>query len=164
VTLPPLVIDADALNALAEVDEWWTALPENSVLTPHPGEMGRLMDVEAHVVNEDRLTVAMAKAVEWKQIVVLKGAFTVVAAPDGRATVIPFANPGLATAGTGDVLAGSIVGLLAQGTEPFDAAVCGTYLHGLAGQIVTAKMGHAGPLAGDLLPALPQAIRHVKGQ
>jgi hydroxyethylthiazole kinase-like uncharacterized protein yjeF len=162
VELPPLVVDADGLNALSEADKWWTALPPNSVLTPHPGEMGRLMGASAGDVNEDRLAVAITKAADWNQIVVLKGAFTVVAAPDGRATVLPFANPALATAGTGDVLAGSIVGLLAQGLTPFDAALCGAYLHGLAGHIVRERMGDAGLLAGDLLPALPQARRRLE--
>jgi NAD(P)H-hydrate epimerase len=162
VALPPLVIDADALNALAEAELWWTYLPANSVLTPHPGEMGRLMDAETESVNADRIAVASVKAAEWKQIIVLKGAYTVVAAPDRRTTVIPMATPALATAGTGDVLAGAIVGLLAQGMEPFDAAVCGAYLHGLAGEIVAKGMGDAGALAGDLLPALPQAIWLLK--
>ena len=162
VDLPPLVLDADALNALSEAKKWWTALPPNSILTPHPGEMGRLMGTDARTANADRVAVAAAQAAEWKQVVALKGAFTVVAAPDGRTTVIPFANPALATAGTGDVLAGAIVGLLAQGLEPFDAAVCGAYLHGLAGEIVADRMGNAGALAGDLLPNLPQAISSLK--
>jgi NAD(P)H-hydrate epimerase len=162
VRLPPLVVDADGLNALSEADRWWMALPPGSILTPHPGEMGRLMGASAGDVNRDRLAVALTQAAKWHQIVVLKGAYTVVAAPDGRATVLPFANPALATAGTGDVLAGSIVGLLAQGLAPFDAALCGAYLHGLAGQIVRERIGDAGLFASDLLPALPQAIRRLK--
>jgi NAD(P)H-hydrate epimerase len=159
--LPSLVIDADGLNALAEAEQWWTYLPENSILTPHPGEMTRLIKADKNIVAEDRVSVAREQASKWKQIVVLKGAYTVIAAPDDRATVIPFANPGLATAGTGDVLAGAIVGLLAQGLEPFDAAICGAYLHGLAGQIVAGQMGNAGMLASDLLPVLPQAIAEL---
>ena len=162
VDLPPLVLDADALNALAELGDWWTCLPQNSILTPHPGEMARLMHRDRPDGDEDRIALASTQAGEWRQIVVLKGAHTVVAAPDGRAMVIPFANPGLATAGTGDVLAGAIVGLLAQGLAPFEAAVCGAYLHGLAGQIVAEQMGTAGSLAGDLLPALPQAILRLR--
>ena len=156
--IPPLVIDADGLNALAEAEDWWTSLPQNCILTPHPGEMARLTGLEHARINEDRIGIAREYAAKWDQIVVLKGAFTIVAAPDGRATLIPFANPGLATAGTGDVLAGAITGLLAQGSVPFDAAVCGAYLHGLAGSIVTDQIGEAGTLAGDLLPALPRAI------
>jgi NAD(P)H-hydrate epimerase len=162
--LPPLVIDADALNALAAVEEWWTYLPSGSVLTPHPGEMARLTGLEKEEVNRDRLAIAVAKSAEWRQTLVLKGAFTVVAAPDGRATVVPFATAALATAGTGDVLAGSIAGLLAQGLEPYDAALCGAYLHGLAGQMLAQEMGDAGTLAGDLLPRLPRAIRVLNGR
>jgi hydroxyethylthiazole kinase-like uncharacterized protein yjeF len=161
-TLPPLVIDADALNALSEAVRWWTALPANTILTPHPGEMGRLMAADAATVNADRLAVATDKAAQWNHVIVLKGAFTVVAAPDGRTTVIPFANPILATAGTGDVLAGAIVGLLAQGLEPFDAAVCGAYLHGLAGELLSEWAGDVGALSGDLLHMLPQAIGRLK--
>jgi len=164
-TLPALVIDADALNALADAPDWWSCLPENCILTPHPGEMARLtgtMPGEA-----DRVDAARQAALTWRQVVVLKGAFTVVAAPDGRVTVIPFANPGLATAGTGDVLAGAVLGMLAQGLKPFEAAVCGAYLHALAGDIAVQQMGiplqgAAGLLAGDLLPALPQAIGQTR--
>jgi len=164
VALPSLVIDADGLNAMAEAENWWTYLPDNSILTPHPGEMSRLTGTDTR--NEDRIAVAREKASEWKQVVVLKGAYTVVAAPDGRVAVIPFANPGLATAGTGDVLAGAIVGLLTQGLKPFEAAACGAYLHGLAGQIVVEQIGMSckqasGLLAGDLLPALPRAMKRL---
>jgi NAD(P)H-hydrate epimerase len=162
VTLPPLVIDADALNALSEAEQWWVSLPRNSVLTPHPGEMGRLMGANATIVNEDRIAAATSRAAEWHQVIVLKGAFTVVAAPDGRTTVIPFANPILATAGTGDVLAGSIAGLLAQGLAPYEAAICGAYLHGAAGEILSEGYGRSGAMAGDLLHALPQAMDRIK--
>jgi NAD(P)H-hydrate epimerase len=159
--LPPLVIDADGLNAIARAQQWWKSLPANSILTPHPGEMSRLTGVEAKEINEDRIAVAQERAEEWQQVVVLKGAYTVVAAPDGRTMLMPFANPGLATAGTGDVLAGAIVGMLAQGLAPYDAAVCGAYLHGLAGEIAAGRTGAAGVLAGDLLPALPEAIQSL---
>jgi NAD(P)H-hydrate epimerase len=161
-SLPPLVIDADALNALSLVTEWWRHVPMQSILTPHPGEMGRLMGVDTAAVNEDRIVTAAEQAAVWGQVVVLKGAYTVVAAPDGRATVIPSSTPALATAGTGDVLAGSIAGLLAQGLAPYDAALCGAYLHGLAGIMLQDQVGDAGALAGDLLPLLPQAIRQVR--
>lgn len=158
VDLPPLVIDADGLNALADAEEWWSYLPGNTILTPHPGEMARLSGLEVQEIEGDRLAAARDYAARWGQVVVLKGAFTVIAAPDNRLVVMPFANPALATAGTGDVLAGAIVGILAQGLSPFDAAVCGAYLHGLAGEIVADRVGAAGALAGDLLPALPRAI------
>ena len=104
---------------------------------------------------------ATRAAAEWRQIVVLKGAHTIVAAPDGRAAISPYANPLLATAGTGDVLAGAIAGLLAQGMEPFEAAGCGVYLHGLAAEELGEDFGDRGMLASDLLPALPRAIRTV---
>jgi NAD(P)H-hydrate epimerase len=164
-TLPPLVIDADALNALARVDKWWRHLAPNSILTPHPGEMGRLMGgVTAQSVNADRISLAADKATEWDQVIVLKGAYTVVAAPKGPATVCPFSTPALATAGTGDVLAGSIAGLLAQGLAPYEAALCGVYLHGLAGKMVEAQVGAAGAVAGDLLPLLPRAIQALTSE
>jgi NAD(P)H-hydrate epimerase len=160
--LPHLVIDADGLNALAKADEWWEALPDSCILTPHPGEMARLTGLEASEINEDRIAIAREYAEKWEQVVILKGAYTVVAAPDGRITVMPFANPGLATAGTGDVLAGVTLGMLAQGLAPYDAAVCGTYVHGLAGEIAAERVGRAGMLAGDLIPAIPEAIRRLK--
>jgi NAD(P)H-hydrate epimerase len=94
--------------------------------------------------------------------VVLKGAFTVVAGPDGRVMVLPFANPALATAGSGDVLAGAIVGLRAQGMAAFEAAVAGSYLHGLAGELARADLGDMGVVAGDLPPRLPLALRQIR--
>lgn len=158
--LPPLVVDADALNALAEVDGWAARLPRPSVLTPHPGEMARLMRLQDKAsIGEDRIGVAQRMAAEWGHVVILKGAFTVVAGPDGRTVVLPFANPALATAGSGDVLAGAIVGLLAQGLAPFEAAACGAYLHGLAGEMARRDVGNAGVVAGDVLAHLPAAIR-----
>ena len=160
ITLPALVIDADGLNALAKIDRWWEYLPPHSILTPHPGEMARLTSSENE--NRERIALAAEKAAAWQQIVVLKGAYTVIAAPDGAIAALPFANPALSTAGSGDVLAGCIVGLLAQGLAPFEAAVCGAYLHGLAGARVAARLGVAGTLAGDLLPELPGAIASLK--
>jgi len=164
-SLPPTVIDADALNHLAKIDQWWKALrPEQAVLTPHPGEMARLLRSSVQKVQADRIGTAQAAAQEWGQVVVLKGAHTIIAAPDGRVAVNPFATSALATAGTGDVLAGAIVGLLAQGLTPFDAAVVGCYLHGLAGEIAAADIGETGVVAGDLLFTLPLAIAEVLGE
>jgi hydroxyethylthiazole kinase-like uncharacterized protein yjeF len=162
--IPPLVVDADGLNALAllEGEDWWRRLPANSVLTPHPGEMARLMGVETSEVLADRLGIAGEMAREWGHVVVLKGAHTVVADPGGTVVVQPFSTPALATAGTGDVLAGAIVGLLAQGLAPFDAAVAGAYRHGLAGSWAEKEVGSAGAVASDLLPLLPQAIAAVR--
>ncbi|MBU0493956.1 MAG: NAD(P)H-hydrate dehydratase [Chloroflexi bacterium] len=159
--LPPTVVDADGLNALAAVEGWPARVNRKCrlVLTPHAGEMARLTGLDAPAIEADRIETARRHAAEWGQVVVLKGAHTVVAAPDGRAMVSPFANPALATAGTGDVLAGAIVGLLAQGLAPFDAAVCGVYLHARAGELVRDELGAAGAVADDLLPRLPLAIR-----
>jgi len=98
----------------------------------------------------------------WQKTVVLKGAHTLVASPDGGAKISPIANPGLASAGTGDVLSGVIAGLLAQGVSRHAAAACGVYLHGVAGEMVKAELGEAGMVAGDLLPALPRVIKKIK--
>ncbi len=161
-SLPPLVVDADALNALSEIEGWHEHLPRNSILTPHPGEMARLCGLSTKEVQVRRWELAREKAKEWGQIILLKGAYTVVAAPDGRFAVLPFANPALATAGSGDVLAGAIVGLLAQGLEPFEAAVCGAFLHGLAGEFARADIGEAGVVAGDLVEQLPRVIQALR--
>jgi hydroxyethylthiazole kinase-like uncharacterized protein yjeF len=163
-TLPPLVVDADGLNALADADHWWKVLPTETVLTPHPGEMARLIggEVTAREIQADREGVAQRMAVEWNVVVVLKGAFTVVADPAGRVMVLPFANPALATAGSGDVLAGAIVGLRAQGMAAYEAAVAGAYLHCLAGELARAELGDMGVVAGDLPRWLPEALKRVR--
>lgn len=163
--LPPVVIDADGLNNLAKIDEWWRKLrSEQVIITPHPGEMARLRNTEVADIQDDRIGAAREAAEEWGQVVVLKGAYSIIAAPDGRSTINPFAEPALATAGTGDVLAGAIVGMLAQGLSTYDAAVAGCYLHGLAGQLVAGELGSAGAVAGDLLLALPYAIQELRGE
>jgi hydroxyethylthiazole kinase-like uncharacterized protein yjeF len=161
--LPPLIVDADGLNLLSEIDAWWNLLPANTVLTPHPGEMARLTGLERAEVQAQRLPLAQEKAAEWDCIVLLKGAYTVIAAPDGQTCVLPFAEPALATAGTGDILAGAIAGLLAQGTAPFEAAVAAGYLHGLAGRLVAEGLGTARSItAQDVLLALPEAVSTIE--
>ncbi|MBN1991302.1 MAG: NAD(P)H-hydrate dehydratase [Anaerolineae bacterium] len=162
--LPPLGLDADALNILAQQNEWWKLLPPHCILTPHPGEMARLTGVTPQEVQAARLETACEMAAKWNQIVLLKGAHTIIAAPDGRTMVLPFANPALAKAGSGDVLAGAIVGLLAQGLAPFAAAEAGAYLHGLCGEIAREHLGVAAVVAGDLLGFLPMAMREVRGE
>ncbi|GAB4538651.1 MAG: bifunctional ADP-dependent NAD(P)H-hydrate dehydratase/NAD(P)H-hydrate epimerase [Anaerolineae bacterium] len=163
VKLPPLVVDADGLNLLARIEKWWTQLPAETILTPHPGEMARLMGCETAEVQADRIGCATRMAAEWGHVVVLKGAYTVVAAPAGQVTVLPFANPAMATAGSGDVLAGAIVGMRAQGLAPFEAALVGAYLHGLAGELARSSLGDAGVVAGDLMGFLPLSISRLKG-
>jgi len=159
--LPPIVIDADGLNLLSETPDWHARISSPAVVTPHAGEMRRLTGTHARPQGAERIEQARRAAREWNKVVVLKGAYTVVASPDGKAMVSPFANPALATAGTGDVLAGVIVGLLAQGAPPEQAAALGVFLHGSAGESVRARMGEAGAVAGDLLPELPLSIKSL---
>jgi len=157
--LPPVVIDADGLNLLAKIENWPSLLPPNTILTPHPGEFGRLAGVETPDVQANRLAQARQRAAEWNTIVVLKGAHTVIAAPDGRLAVSPFASAALARAGTGDVLGGMIASLLGQGLEPFDAALCAVWLHGAAGERAAAcATTPTSIVAGDLLAHLPHAF------
>jgi NAD(P)H-hydrate epimerase len=157
--LPPVVVDADGLKLLAQIDGWARRLPAGAVLTPHPGEMAVLTGLDKDAIEADRLGTALKFAADWGHVVVLKGAFTVVAAPDGRATVMPFATAALATAGTGDVLAGAVAGLLAQGLAPYEAAAAGAYLHGLAGVLAAQALGStAAVMAGDVLDGLIEAM------
>jgi NAD(P)H-hydrate epimerase len=155
------VVDADALNALSKTRGWQRQIAASCILTPHPGEMARLLGTTVEEVQRDRLNVAMKAAAEWGHVVVLKGAHTIIAAPDGRAAISPYANPLLATAGTGDVLAGVIAGLAAQGMAPFEAAACGVYIHAFAAEELSEELGERGMLASDLLPAIPRAIRTI---
>jgi hydroxyethylthiazole kinase-like uncharacterized protein yjeF len=151
----PLVIDADGLNALADNRRTLGRLPKGRVLTPHPGEMARLTGAPVPTDRPGRLELAASTAREWKAVVVLKGARTVVAAPDGEVSEDPHEVPALASGGTGDVLGGLIAGLLAQGLDPFTAAVSGVYIHGEAGRRVASRLGDAGLLASDLLVEIP---------
>ena len=166
----PTVLDAEALRTLATADDWWTQVSRPCVLTPHPGEFARLRagaghepDADGDISGDDEARVAAAKAaaVEWGQVVVLKGARTVIAAPDGQVAVAPFENPALATGGTGDVLAGTIGALLAQGLDTYAAARLGVYLHGLAGESLRDRFGDAGLLAGDLPEQMPLARKRL---
>lgn len=158
----PLVVDADGLNALAGHTEIFSRVKAPLVLTPHPGEMARLTGLSTAEIQHDRLGVAERAAREWPAVVVLKGARTVVAAPDGRTFINPTGNPGLATGGTGDVLTGIIAGLLAQGLPATEAAAVGVYLHGLAGDLAARRQGQRGVIAGDLLTLLGEALQEVE--
>ena len=163
--LPPTIIDADGLNLLPKVagQEWWKGLSRPTILTPHSGEMARLTGLSIAEIEGERLAVAAESAVKWNAVVVLKGAFTVVATPDGRATIAPFANPAMASAGTGDVLAGTIAGFLAQRLSPETAAILGVFVHGRAGEAIRRRMGDSGLLASDLLRAIPRTVRRLRG-
>ena len=159
VSLPPMVFDADGLKLLAKTPGWPERLPALSVLTPHPGEMSVLTGLSKEDIQKDRLAIASKYARKWGHVVVLKGAFTVIAAPDGRTTTIPFATPALARAGTGDVLAGLIVGLRAQGVEAYPAAVASAWIHARAGLYAADILGNsASVLAGDVLDAVSDVL------
>jgi ADP-dependent NAD(P)H-hydrate dehydratase / NAD(P)H-hydrate epimerase len=156
------VFDADALNALATMADAAERMPAKAVLTPHPGEMARLMGTTVAEVQANRLATARAAARRFGCTIVLKGAHTVVAAADGRAGLSPFANPLLATAGSGDVLAGVIGGYLAQGMEPFEAACLGAYVHAATGEAIREEYGDSGLLASELSARLPKVVKELR--
>jgi NAD(P)H-hydrate epimerase len=161
--LPPLVVDADGLKLLAQIKDWQKKIPAPAILTPHPGEMSVLTKLSKDEIQENRLEIASKYAKEWGHVVVLKGAFTVIAAPDGRTTVIPVASPALARAGTGDVLAGLIVGLRAQGVEAYESAVAGAWIHAQAGLYAADDLGTtASVLAGDVLDSVSDVISDLE--
>lgn len=158
----PLVLDADALNLLAEHRTMLPRLSDRIILTPHPAEFGRLSGLDTPVIQADRRGIASRFAKAWNKVVVLKGAGTVIAAPDGRVTDNPIATPALASGGTGDVLAGVIGGFLAQGLPVFEAAVTGVHVHSLAGLDLEAELGLAGVLASDLLLQIPRVMERLR--
>lgn len=153
-SLPPLVLDADGLKLTARLEGWPERLPPGAILTPHPGEMSVLTGLNSAEITANRMEIAESHSQRWGHIVVLKGPFTVIAAPDGRTAVIPVATPALARAGTGDVLAGLISGLRAQGVSPFEAAYAGAWIHAQAGLRAAAELGSTQVvLASDVLKA-----------
>ena len=156
----PMVIDADALNALSGFTEVLAQLQALAVLTPHPGEMARLTGQSVGQINSDRIGAARQAAYRWESIVVLKGMPTVVAFPDGEVYINTTGNEGMATGGTGDVLTGITAAFMAQGLSSHEAAVTAVYMHGLAGDLAAAE-GKIGRIAGDLLVNLPAAILQV---
>jgi ADP-dependent NAD(P)H-hydrate dehydratase / NAD(P)H-hydrate epimerase len=158
----PLVIDADGLNAFEGCAGRLRGRGADTVLTPHAGELSRLSGLTVQQITADPVGTARRFAEEWAAVVVLKGAPTVIAEPSGRAAVNPTGNSGMATAGSGDVLTGLIAGLMAQGESAADAALCGVYLHGLAGDIAAAKGNARSLIAGDLLAAIGSAFSAVE--
>ena len=161
--LPPMVVDADGLKLLAQIKDWNTKLPALTILTPHPGEMAVLTGLSKADIQQDRQEIARKYAKEWGHIVVLKGAFTSIASPDGRVTVIPVASSALARAGTGDVLAGMIVGLRAQGLDAFDAAVAGAWIHAQAGLYAADNLGTtASVLASEVLNSISDVLSDLE--
>lgn len=161
--LPPLILDADGLKLIAQIKDWHKKLPSPAILTPHPGEMSVLTGLSKEEIQENRQEIAGKYAREWGHVVVLKGAFTVVASPEGRMTIIPVASPALARAGTGDVLAGLIVGLRAQGLDAFDAAVAAAWIHAQAGLYAADDLGTtASVLAGDVLDSVSDVVSDLE--
>jgi NAD(P)H-hydrate epimerase len=159
----PLVIDADGLNLLSGIKDWHKKLKGPVVLTPHPGEMARLTGLSIKDVQAKRVEVAREWSGKWGVVVALKGAFTVAASPEGIVRVSPFANPLLASGGTGDVLTGLVAGLLAQGMSASEAAACGVYVHGASAEGLREEFGDRGMLAGDLVGRIPEAVRGILG-
>jgi NAD(P)H-hydrate epimerase len=163
-TTLPLVIDADGLTALASRSQILKQDNGSAVLTPHPGEMARLMGITAQEVQADRIAIAKSCAASYNSIVVLKGNRTVIASPEGETYINATGNPGMATGGSGDVLTGLIGGLVAQGLPPLEAAKWGVFLHGLAGDMAAAEIGEISLIAGDLIDYLPDALLEVKAR
>ena len=160
----PTVIDADGINALSKSTEILSSLSPQSVLTPHPGEMARLIGSTVEALERDRIGIAQQFAETHDVTLVLKGAPTVVAGGNGEVWINSTGNAGMATGGMGDILTGLIAGLMAQKVPAFDAAVLGVYLHGLAGDIVAESIGMHGLMAGDVLNSVPKAIKLCSAQ
>ena len=160
----PLLVDADALNVLAEQGDWWTLLNTVSVITPHPGEMAGLCGVGVAKVQANRVEIASEMAEQWRVTIVLKGAYTVIASPARPPSICPLAFPALASGGTGDALAGIITACLAQGLTPHDAASVGVYVHGTAAALAAQDNGnmHSGLLASDLIEKIPAAMALIE--
>ena len=158
----PCVVDADGLNALAEDLEVLKRVPAPMILTPHPGEMARLIRLSVADIQRDRERIAKEFATRYGMVVVLKGHRTIVANVDGELYVNETGNPGMASGGCGDVLTGMIAGLLGQRLSLFDAARLGVYLHGLAGDLAASERGPVGLIASDLLDTIPLAIRQYQ--
>ncbi|MCL0049687.1 NAD(P)H-hydrate dehydratase [Peptococcaceae bacterium] len=159
----PLILDADGLNALAENPEILKDSTAPIVITPHPGEMARLLGASTAEVQQKRLDITMRYAKEWGVTLLLKGARTLIASPDGMLYINSTGNPGMATAGSGDVLAGIITGFVAQGLSMHHAAAAGAYLHGMAGDKGSAELGQNALMAGDVLNYLPVCMKEVLG-
>lgn len=159
----PLVLDADGLNICSRNTEALKNCRADRILTPHPGELARLLNTSTAEIALNRASAARHAAKTFNAVVVLKGGPTCIAAPDGRLYINSTGNPGMATAGSGDVLTGVIVSLLAQGLNSLDAALTGVYVHGLAGDSAAQQFGEAGMMAGDILNKLADALMALKG-
>ena len=161
--LPSPVIDADALTILSKKTNWYKKFDQLAILTPHAGEMSRLIGLESSPRTPISNDILIKCANKWNKIIVMKGPYTRIVPPGGLVFISPMANPALASAGTGDVLGGTIAGLIAQGVNMTDAAITGVYIHSLAGQHLKNVMGDAGVVASDILNELPSTIARLKG-
>jgi NAD(P)H-hydrate repair Nnr-like enzyme with NAD(P)H-hydrate dehydratase domain len=160
----PIVVDADALNWLSSQDQWWERVPKGRcVLTPHAGEMAKLIGKDVETVTANPAEVALEAASQWGQTVVLKAGSTVIATEDGR-VVVAEPSRALATAGSGDVLSGTIGALLAQGLSPFDAAALGVYVGNKAAERVADRLGSLGVVAGDLPLAIAEEMQVLENR
>ncbi|MBC7342430.1 MAG: NAD(P)H-hydrate dehydratase [Clostridia bacterium] len=160
----PLVIDADGLNALVGHTDVLRQAKMPPVLTPHPGEMARLWGSTTDKVQSNRLEIAENAARAWNAIVVLKGAKTIVAVPGGPTYINPTGNPGMGTAGSGDVLTGAIAAFIAQGLAPAEAACLGVFVHGAAGDLMAGRLGQRGLVAGDLMMGVAEILKQLEGE
>ena len=156
----PLVMDADALNILSDNPTWLPFLPAKTILTPHPKEFERLVGRTS--TSFERIEKQRELAIKYNLVVIVKGAHTTVAMPNGTIFFNTTGNPGMATAGSGDVLTGIITGLLARGYKQEDACIVGMYLHGLAGDIAAKELGQESVIASDLIQYLPYAFKRIK--
>jgi NAD(P)H-hydrate epimerase len=156
----PIIFDADALNILAENKNWLSKLPANSILTPHPKEFERLS--KKAVDDTERLELQRAFAIQYKIYLILKGAHTSIACPNGDIFFNSTGNPGMATGGSGDVLTGIITGLLAQGYSPLDSCLLGVYIHGLAGELASMNYSQEAMIASDITESLGQAFNCLR--
>ncbi len=158
----PIVIDADGINALAGHADILKKARGQVIITPHPGEMARMVNSSAAEINRDRAAIARRFSEQYNVITVLKGAGTIIAEPSGDIYINSTGNPGMASGGTGDVLTGMIAGLIAQRCPSPDAAIAGVFLHGLAGDLAAKDRGEAGLIAGDVIEKIPEAIKSMK--
>ncbi|MDZ7262482.1 MAG: NAD(P)H-hydrate dehydratase, partial [candidate division KSB1 bacterium] len=158
----PMVIDADGLNALAGKGDLIKSAKGSLILTPHPGELSRLLGVPIKDILKNRIELVRETAKNWRATLVLKGAPTITGDPNGQVYINSSGNAGMATAGSGDVLTGIIAGLLAQGMAPKDAALAGVFVHGAAGDLAQKKLGEKGLIAGDIAQYLPQALKSIE--
>ncbi len=158
----PTIIDADALNNLKNISRWWEIIPKGSILTPHPGEMSAITNLSKKEIQSNRIAISIKYARKWNVILILKGAMTVIAFPSGKCYINPFASSILATAGTGDVLAGIIGGFIAQELKPELAAISGVLVHSKAAEILKDKFGSGGALASELILAIPMALKILR--